>query len=170
MHGVELKVGFDYRFPRDERGNSLGFVAVVKGCEIAVAPGGNPDAALADMERLQVAAPVSVIEAWLAELSVITARRHDDEFAEELRVTAYASRLRQFPADIVKEALLRHTWKFWPSWQELEAVCRRLAGPRSAMIAALRRGPQPEEQGRRERVSAERAAEIAREVWGGDIA
>lgn len=154
------------RFPRDERGNSLGPVMRVRGCALALAPGGNLAGALADIERLQEPAPVAAVEGWLAELSVITARRQDDEFAEELRISAYASRLRQFPADVVKEALLRRTWKFWPSWAELEEVCRALAAPRAAMIAAMRRGPEPAENEQRERVSAERAAEIMREVWG----
>lgn len=164
--GVALRVEYDMRFPRDDRGNSLGVATAVKGCGIALSPSANLAGALADIERLLLPAPASAIEGWLAELSVITARRQDDEFAEELRVAAYASRLRQYPADVVKEALLRRTWKFWPSWAELEEVCRSLVAPRSAMIAAMRRGPEPAETERRERVSAERAAEIMREVWG----
>lgn len=166
-HGVALTVDYDFRFPRDERGNSLGVVTRVKGCRVGLANGSDAVAAVDDLRKLQSPAPLDVIEAWLAELSVITARRGDDEFAEELRVTAYASRLRQFPADVVKQALLRKTWKFWPSWHELEAECRELSAPREAMISAILDAmarSDPAEH--RERVSAERAAEIMREVWG----
>ena len=159
---------YDFRFPKDAKGNPLGIVMTAKGCDVSVAADGDLDAACRDLQRLQQPAPMEAIEAWLAELSVIVARRQDDEFAEELRVTAYAGRLRGFPADVVKQAVLRHTWKFWPSWHELEAVCKQLAAPRQLMIAAMKEQPKEPDQPR-ERVSAERAAEIIREVWGRDL-
>lgn len=78
-----------------------------------------------------------MIEGWIAELSVITAKRTDDDFTESLRLTAYTNRLQHYPADIVAEALLRHTWKFFPSWAELKDVLEDLHRPRRAIINKL---------------------------------
>jgi hypothetical protein len=103
------------------------------------------------------------IEGWLAELSVIVARRPGDDFSEELRLTAYASRLRDYPADVVREALLSRTWKFWPTWEELKIACEALVAPRRLMIAALVHGSTPDH---RRDVSAEekqRAQKVAAE-------
>lgn len=162
--GVTLDVLRDLRFDRDEHGNSTGSYVVPR----SVTATGTPEqraAAKADILRLMAPAPEASVEAWLAELSVIVARRQDDEFTEGLRLTAYASRLRKYPADIARKALLGHPWKFWPSWAELEWVCEREVAIRRAMVAALDRDHrQPEE--RRERVTAERAAEIMREAFG----
>lgn len=83
-------------------------------------------------------APADAVEAWLAELSVLVVRRADDEFGDALRLEAYASRLRQYPADVARAALLDRPWKFWPAWQELEAVCEALVSPRRHMLRALR--------------------------------
>jgi hypothetical protein len=80
-----------------------------------------------------VSAPVRQIEFWLAELSVIVARRADDEFGEELRITAYSSRLSRYPADIARHALLGIPHKFWPAWSELEAICNKLASHRQQL-------------------------------------
>lgn len=99
------------------------------------------------------------IEAWLAELSVIVAKRADDEFSETLRLESYASRLRQYPADVAKSALLDRTWKFWPAWEELEKVCEALTSPRKAMLSALQ-NPQKEPEPQEPRVTAEKAADI----------
>lgn len=80
--------------------------------------------------------PADVIEKWLAELSVLSPKRAQDDFTMELMMTAYTSRLRQYPADIVRYALLDHAWRFFPSWAELREVCDRLAQPRNALLAA----------------------------------
>lgn len=163
--GVSLEVLCDYRFPKDERGNSLPFVTIVKGCSV-----GGDDAARSlvaeDLRKLSVAAPSREIEAWLAELSVITARREADEFTETLRLEAYASRLRRYPADVAREAVLGRSWKFWPSWAELQQVCDQLHAPRKAMIAAIDAPRQQRNEDDRQRVSSERANEIIREVFG----
>lgn len=167
--GVGLAVKFDYRFPKDERGNSLPLVTLVKGVTVSGSAQARADT-VAAIRRLEINAEPREVEGWLAELSVITARRADDEFSETLRLEAYASRLRRYPADVAREAVLGRSWKFWPAWSELETVCDQLAAPRRAMIRALEAeavaGSGPE----RERVSAERAREIMREVWGSERA
>lgn len=74
---------------------------------------------------------------WIAELSVITARRMDDDMTEDLRAAAYSRRLADYPADIARHALLVHRWKFFPTWAELADVCDALLAPRRQMQAAL---------------------------------
>ena len=123
-----------------------------------VSPDGNHAAALADLKNFLTPAPIRTIEGWLAELSVIVARRPDDQFAEELRVSVYSARLTRFPADISHHVLINETYKFWPTWEELEKRCKLMVAPRIQMIAALERGPVPAEPSRREPTAEERTA------------
>ncbi len=163
--GAGLTVEYDYRFPKDERGNSLPMVTLVRGVGVS---GTNEarNAAAAALRRLETQADARDIEGWLAELSVIVAKRMDDEFTENLRLEAYASRLRRYPADVARHAVLGHSWRFWPSWSELEAVCDQLVAPRRAMIRALEQHHATEPERAGQRITAERAAEIMREVFG----
>lgn len=77
------------------------------------------------------------LEAWLAELSVITARRQDDDQTESLRFSAYASRLSDYPADVVHHALLGKHWKFFPVWSDLADACEDAVRQRRRMQRAL---------------------------------
>lgn len=76
-------------------------------------------------------------EAWLAELSVITARRQDDEQTEALRLAAYASRLSDYPADVARHALLGKRWRFFPAWADLAEACDEMMVQRRRMMRAL---------------------------------
>ncbi len=163
--GVELAVKCDYRFPKDERGNSLPVVRIVKGCDVIGTPEARAEA-IAALEKLETPADARGVEAWLAELSVIVAKRQDDEFTESLRLEAYASRLRQYSADVARAAVLDHPWKFWPSWAELEALCNQLVAPRKAMLAAMRANERQAYEEDRRRVTRDEAERIMREVWG----
>lgn len=129
-------------------------------------------AAVADLRMLLTPPEVPQIEAWLAELSVLAPKRASDEFEEALRLSAYTSRLGAFPADVVRYALMERPWRFWPSWHELEAVCREVTAKRLAMIAALERedAPQPvrREEPRR-RVTAKQAGAIIAEIYGDQL-
>lgn len=176
QRGVGLRLHAEHRFPRDANGNSLPTVTVYRGCQVT-GPADDAKAVGADMARLMTPAPPGAIEGWLAELSVITARRQDDAFTEELRLTAYATRLARYPADVARAALLDHPWKFWPTWVEVEEVCEKLTAPRRMMLNALSCAfdlvsppASPDEE--RERVTAEAAAKILAEFGfafpGGD--
>lgn len=92
---------------------------------------------LADFQKAEIPAEDHMIEGWLAELSVITAKRTDDDFTEGLRLSAYTSRLKHYPADIVAHGLLRHTWKFFPTWADLKDVLDDLHRPRRAILNKL---------------------------------
>lgn len=105
-------------------------------------------------------APRRQIEEWLAELSVITRRKQDDDITENLRLSAYSSRLSDYPADVAREALLKHKWLFFPAWAELQDVCDKLAAPRRAMLWHLENAPQAQEPDEREIPNAERRAEM----------
>lgn len=157
QHGVELQIRYEGRFPSCPNGERISSYLVAVGCEI----GGNIDNALAaadDLRKFNTPAPIREIEGWLAELSVISAKRQDDGFTEGLRLTAYASRLSQYPADVARHCVLVRTWKFWPTWDELKSACDAMAGPRNHMIYALENPPAPEPvtrpptQGERDRI------------------
>ena len=144
QHGVGLKVRYELRFPSGPNGESMPSYAVAVGCDVS----GNQDGvalALADLKNFMTPAPVRNIEGWLAELSVIVARGKDDEFGDELRLSAYSGRLARYPADVVRAVLLDARYKFWPTWEELAKRCDALTSPRANMIASLERGiPEPE--------------------------
>lgn len=164
--GVELKVLYDYRFPRDERGNSLPLITLIKGVQVKGTEAARVEAASA-IQLLMLNADSRDIEGWLAELSVIVIKRREDEFDEELRLEAYASRLRRYPTDVVCSAILAHTWRYWPSWAELEAICEQLAGPRRAMLRSLDPHSLPLSGSTEARhIRAKRGQMINQEIWG----
>lgn len=170
-HGVSLTVRYEGRYPTGENGETLPSYMVTVSCEAA---GGDREAALADLRNFQTPAPIPQIEQWLAELSVLTAGRGAEGFSAKLLVTAYSSRLAQYPADVVKYALLKHRWKWFPSWAELEQVCEAKAAPRAHMIHALsqpekpaqpkRRPPTPEERARIAALIAEKFPDVP-QTW-----
>ncbi|MFT6299942.1 MAG: hypothetical protein ACJAWC_003318 [Yoonia sp.] len=102
------------------------------------------EAALADLIKFQTPASPRQIECWLAELSVLCASRLREEMESALMITAYSSRLANYPADVVHDALLKKTWKWWPTWDELQKYCEAAASPRRHMIAALKK-PKPDD-------------------------
>lgn len=135
--GVGLRPVVETRYPKNAPAYDL-----VVGCEVTGSIS-QADAAAEMVRRTLEPANARDIEGWLAELSVVVVRRQDDEFAEALRLEAYASRLRQYPADVARSAILGKTWKFWPAWSEVEAECERLVAPRRHMLAALENPTKP---------------------------
>ena len=144
VHGVTLAVRYEGRYPYGPNGERMPSYQVATACGID-GTDAQRQAAKADLENFTTPAPVRNIEMWLAELSVITAGRGREGFDAELMVTAYSSRLEMFPADVVRYAILSKSWKWFPTWEELEKVCNAKAGPRRHMIAALSQpAPDPE--------------------------
>ena len=113
--------------------------------------------ALADLENFQTPAPTRQIEEWLAELSVISASRSREEMESALMINAYASRLGEYPADVVRSALIVQSWKWWPTWDELRSYCEAKAGPRRRMILALQHPERPAEPEMRPATAEEKA-------------
>lgn len=143
-HNVALTVKMDLRFPVSENGETLPSYMIAVGCDVQ---GSEADRmrAVADLRNFETPADTRQIEEWLAELSVITASRSREHMESALMLTAYASRLRQYPADVVRDAVLRKSWKWWPTWDELRQHCEMKAGPRRHMIAALSKPIPPKE-------------------------
>jgi len=147
-------------FPTGENGERLPSYEIATGCDVV----GTVDdirAALADLRNFETPAPRRQIEMWLAELSVMVAKRQDDEFSEQLRVEAYASRLSQYPADVVRTVICEGSFKFWPTWDELRRKCEALSSPRRAMVAALASYREPKTHDERRSATEEEKARIA---------
>lgn len=157
-HGVNLEVKFEGRYPTGPNGEYLPSYEVAVGCRIHGTTA-QREAAIEDLKKFQTPAPIPQIERWLAELSVLTAGRGTDGIAAELQLTAYSSRLAQFPADVVRYALLQHTWKWFPAWDELERLCKAKSSPRQHMIAALSQ-PEPDPEPKRRPPTDEERARI----------
>ncbi len=132
----------------------------IEGCDVTGSLSQVP-AMLEIINRAMAPAHQGEIEGWLAELSVLVPRRPDDEFTEAMRLGAYTARLATFPADVARKALLGRTWKFWPSWDELSAECKRLSAARVAMKEALENPNKPAPSQRGPRCAGDVAASIA---------
>lgn len=117
------------------------------------------------LDAAMTPAPEDALQDWLVELDVIAPKRADDGITAALRLRAYTNRLRDYPADVAKHALLGRTWPFWPSWAELKDACDELVRDRQRMLFAARRAAaQAEPEEPRERVTPEQRAAILAEA------
>ncbi len=96
-------------------------------------------------EMLRPAHPKLILKE-LARLRMLTVSR-DIGADVELLLAAYTAELRDYPADIITEALRAwpKTQRFWPSLAELTERLNRLLRPRRALNQALRKGYQKPE-------------------------
>lgn len=138
-HGVTLAVKYEGRYP-----NGGPSYQVAVGCDIHGTSEQRREA-LASLQNFQHPAPQRTIEGWLVELSAITAGKGPDGVDADILLTAYSSRLSTYPADVVRDALLVKSWKWFPTWDELEKICEAKSSPRRHMIAALQKPPEDPE-------------------------
>ena len=137
--GLDLRVSKDSEARYDKHGAFIGWepngktLAIIKGTPEAI------EAMRQRMEGAFAPADEPQIELWLAELDQIAPRRAASGADDDLRLRAYVSRLQGYPADVVREALLQHRWRFFPSWAELADVCDELVQHRRAVRAELDR-------------------------------
>ena len=167
QYGVELAVIYQGRYPSGPNGERLPSYNVAVGCEI----GGDNESrvkALVDIENFMMPARRDQIEEWIAELSVISASRRSVAFEDDLRLEAYTSRLRQYPADVVHNVLIERSWKWWPTWVELEDVCEATVSPRRNMIAALKRPSEDAKEVPAPRMTKEAHASLMAEYYRRD--
>lgn len=162
--GVEISSGKRFKGIYDDNGACVGSELVsdvirAKGCFAEMA-------AVADaITETLIPANRDTIEEWLAELYVIAPSRADDEMTATLKLEAYGRRLAEYPADMVRHVLLSKTWRFFPSWFELEEQLKPMKRERDAMLnACLRTADHPAPTEAPERVTKERAAEIMAEA------
>lgn len=122
-------------------GESKGWREIIKGAEIALMSGANLQKAKETMAAAMAPAHQADIELWIAELSIITAKRNTSEAGAELLLIAYGTRLAQYPGDIVRETLKGWSGKWFPTWGELKEILDARTAPRAALrdgIAAIR--------------------------------
>ena len=136
---------------------------LVPGDMVATGDAADLEAVADAVARTMEPAPRDALEMWIAELSVVAPSRADDEMTATLKLEAYARRLEAYPADMVRHVLLGKTWRFFPSWFELETELEPMRRDRQAMLVACRSRQHeiqraPEEP--RERCTPEAAAEI----------
>jgi len=155
-------VRYEGRYPTGANGERLPSYTVAVACAISGTTE-NRQAALADLLNFMMPAPIRSIEDWLAELSVISASRSREEMESALMINAYASRLAEYPADVVRDALLVKSWKWWPTWDELRTYCETKAGPRRHMIYALQH-PEADREPTTRPANAEEKARIQKLV------
>lgn len=155
-HGVGLAVRYEGRYPTGANGERLPSYVVAVGCGVD-GDEQSRSAALADLRNFMTPAAREVVEDWLAELSVMCAARQRDQLEASLMLEAYTSRLMQYPADVVKDALLVKPWKFFPTWGELQSYCEQKTSPRRCMIAALEQKPKEAEEQCRPATAEEKA-------------
>lgn len=84
-------------------------------------------------------APASIADTgkWLAELSLVTARKATGDDESAALIAAYHDRLKAYPGDVVRETLKSWRGKWFPTWGELADILDgRIAG-RRAIVAAI---------------------------------
>jgi hypothetical protein len=98
---------------------------------------------IADVRRrlIELSRPLSrrllIEELFRCRALMSRSAKADDQF--DLTARLYADELKDYPADIVMDAL-RHVAradKWWPSWAELLEIVERRARPRRALMKAL---------------------------------
>ena len=107
---------------------------------------GDP-AALAEMravaEKAITPPPAFLVEEWIAEVDAITVSASADEMTTTLKIEALTRRLTQFPADLVKAAILGWPGKFFPTFAELSARMAPDFADRMRIVNALRAATAP---------------------------
>lgn len=89
------------------------------------------------IRRLNEPASRQRIAGWLAELAAITARRNATDGEIEMTVGALVSRLTTHAGYAVRAALLERTYRFFPTWAEIEVNVKELQRPFDELIMAL---------------------------------
>lgn len=135
--GVRLVARYGGRYPKGPNGEVLTARHVIEGYEI---DGTDADrkAALERIENMLTPPSVEQTEDWMAEVSVLTVDRKRNDLEARLTLKAYTARLMDYPADVVRYALLDRPWEWFPKWYDLRQVCEAMVEPRRRMIAALK--------------------------------
>lgn len=86
-------------------------------------------------------APKAMIVFELGRLRAMTKAKAEDQQSTEFLLACYTEDMREYPADVVREACRKwaRTEKFFPAWTELKDVLDALVGKRRRLRDALRR-------------------------------
>ena len=93
-------------------------------------------------------------ETMIAQMSVATASRADDDDVSDLKLDMFVRCLMSHPADVAAAAVRRFSVEpradggtaWFPTLPELEGACRQLAGDRLSMLQGLRSWSEPNPQ------------------------
>lgn len=82
------------------------------------------------------------VEEWIAGLAAVTAQRVQSDDVSEIALSLYVGRLRQYPADVVKEtcmafALRREKPNWFPTLSEIDEACEKATKQREQLLKAL---------------------------------
>ncbi|SNZ21697.1 hypothetical protein [Cohaesibacter gelatinilyticus] len=155
-HGVTFKTYQKLEYPEG------GFRSVTIGCSIggkiknAKAVAGEIDLLLTPMAEGGKSA-IATIEAWLAELNSICARRSEDQTGQRVSLASLSSRLQDYPVDVVRYVLLVKSWKWFPTWHDLKGEADAIVSERKELARALRNA-KPKPPKKRQMTKEERIA------------
>jgi hypothetical protein len=136
--GVEAVIKRKNTFPVDPTtGEMKGWRSVINGAEITLAVSANLSKARDVVRAAMAPASNADMELWIAELSLITAKRNTSDAAAELLLTAYTTRLANYPGDIVRETLQTWAGKWFPTWGELKEILDARVAERGTIQTAL---------------------------------
>ena len=109
------------------------------------------------ISELMAPAPEEKILEWLATMSVVVAKKGEDEKVSRLEMITYTRKLRSWPADVVHRVLDRYPdqHKWWPDWYDLRPLLAEEARERMMLSEAFNRWVSaPEHMARREGLAA----------------
>ena len=107
--------------------------------EIKAQPNANLEKARKRLMQLFTPATESMIAEWMVRLEArgLAVKKSFDEM-NELKIEEYHKELSKFPADVVKQAMLETNWQKWfPSTDDIKAVCSPLVSYRDSIIKSI---------------------------------
>lgn len=146
---VNLRTEREWRFPEGKPAYS---VTTVTG---ATAPSrANLDRAIQRVETAMTPVLRHEAETMIAQMSVATASRADDDDVSDLKLDMFVRCLMSHPADVAAAAVRRFSVEpradggtaWFPTLPELEGACRQLSGDRLSMLQGLRSWSEPSAQ------------------------
>jgi hypothetical protein len=135
---VTLKAETGFVGVYDKSGAVIGSKVVDKGITFT----GNPtpqqcQEAIREIEASLAPAPERTIQAWIAELDAVTVSQKGDEASIHVKLAAYTRRMSEIPEDIAERVLVGKSWKWFPTWYEIEEITAPLIEQREMMIRKL---------------------------------
>lgn len=135
--GVVAKPNVNLSFPL-----TGGYRRTVAGFDIRGITRENRQTALDAVKSAMTRPTHDQVEEWIAGLAAVTAQRVQSDDVSEIALSLYVGRLRQYPADVVKEvcmtfALRREKPNWFPTLSEIDEACEKAAQQREQLLKAL---------------------------------
>ena len=127
--GVHCSVSMETVFPTTPDGDTT-FRQRPTSLKVNIDSSGDLEGALKVINAALLPASSEQIEEWLAVLSVLAAPRKESANRAELTLVTYTSRLKQYPADVVRHVLTNYRSTWFPTWNELVERLDEMTEPR----------------------------------------